>query len=184
MTYVVQRGDTMYEIAKKFGVPLAALIAANSQVKDPDLIYPGQVLNIPAVQGSPTPGPPSGWCTLCLTPLHPKLEPGSVLVNPGIPHVMVALMDMPDPAGWADCEVYTVWIMEEGWTMGGAGHVAAWFDLYPAVKKGFWINHTHPAALCMREHLCVTVENMGHSARPGSTMLFYGHLAQCCRIDP
>ena len=46
-TYVVQSGDTMTAIAKKFGVSLAALEAANPQVTNPDLIFPGQVLTIP-----------------------------------------------------------------------------------------------------------------------------------------
>jgi lysozyme len=46
-TYTVQLGDTMSGIAKKFGVTLAALIRANPQVQNPNLIYKGQVLNIP-----------------------------------------------------------------------------------------------------------------------------------------
>ncbi len=47
-TYVVQSGDTMSGIAQKFGVTLAALEAANPQITNPDLIFPGQVLTIPA----------------------------------------------------------------------------------------------------------------------------------------
>jgi spore coat assembly protein SafA len=47
-TYVVQSGDTMSGIAQKFGVSLGALEAANPQVADPNLIFPGQVLTIPA----------------------------------------------------------------------------------------------------------------------------------------
>lgn len=46
-TYVVQSGDTMSGIASMFGVSLAALEAANPQVHNPDLIFPGQVLTIP-----------------------------------------------------------------------------------------------------------------------------------------
>jgi hypothetical protein len=45
-TYTVQSGDTLYGIARKFGVNLAAITAANNIV-DPSLIRPGQVLNIP-----------------------------------------------------------------------------------------------------------------------------------------
>jgi spore coat assembly protein SafA len=47
-TYTVQKGDTMYLIAQKFGVTLKALIAANPQIKDPNLIFPGDVINIPS----------------------------------------------------------------------------------------------------------------------------------------
>lgn len=46
--YVVQPGDTLSRIARRFGVTLGALISANPQIADPDLIYPGQVINIPA----------------------------------------------------------------------------------------------------------------------------------------
>lgn len=47
-TYVVARCEYMSLIAKRTGVTLAALIAANPQVTNPDLIYPGQILNLPA----------------------------------------------------------------------------------------------------------------------------------------
>lgn len=45
--YVVKPGDTMFEIARMNGVSLAALIAANPQIPDPNLIYPGQTICIP-----------------------------------------------------------------------------------------------------------------------------------------
>lgn len=46
-TYTVVRGDTMYAIARHYGVSLRDLIAANPHVRDPNLIYPGDILNIP-----------------------------------------------------------------------------------------------------------------------------------------
>jgi N-acetylmuramoyl-L-alanine amidase len=42
---VVEEGDTLGGIAIQFGVPLEQIIAANPGI-DPDLIYPGQVLNL------------------------------------------------------------------------------------------------------------------------------------------
>lgn len=47
-TYVVQTGDTLTDIATRFGVPLQELIAANPQVRDPNLIGTGQVIVIPS----------------------------------------------------------------------------------------------------------------------------------------
>jgi len=44
----VRQGDTMTKIANEAGVSLDSLIKANPQVKNPDLIHPGQVLNLPA----------------------------------------------------------------------------------------------------------------------------------------
>jgi len=46
--YTVQPGDYMAKIARQFGVSLEDLIKANPQVTDPDLIYVGQQLKIPA----------------------------------------------------------------------------------------------------------------------------------------
>jgi len=46
-TYVVQAGDTLSAIARKCGVSLDDLLAANPQIKDPASIYPGQQIRIP-----------------------------------------------------------------------------------------------------------------------------------------
>jgi GH24 family phage-related lysozyme (muramidase) len=45
--YSVRAGDTLSEIARGLGVSLDALIAANPQVADPDLIFAGQQINLP-----------------------------------------------------------------------------------------------------------------------------------------
>ncbi len=45
-TYTVQAGDTLFGIARKFGVSVPAIRAANN-LANPNLIKPGQVLKIP-----------------------------------------------------------------------------------------------------------------------------------------
>lgn len=45
--YIVKKGDTLWGIAKRYQVALTALIAANPQIKNPNLIYPGNRVNIP-----------------------------------------------------------------------------------------------------------------------------------------
>lgn len=50
-THTVRSGDTMWAIARQNGVSLNSLIAANPQIKNPDLIFPGQKLNIPGGSG-------------------------------------------------------------------------------------------------------------------------------------
>ncbi|HEY8394522.1 MAG TPA: SafA/ExsA family spore coat assembly protein [Thermaerobacter sp.] len=53
--YTVQPGDTMFLIAQRFGVSLQALINANPQIPNPNLIFPGQVLCVPTGVGAPAP---------------------------------------------------------------------------------------------------------------------------------
>ena len=45
--YTVRSGDTLWGIAKRYGVTLTALIAANPQIKNPNLIYPGDEVILP-----------------------------------------------------------------------------------------------------------------------------------------
>jgi LysM repeat protein len=45
-TYTVQRGDTLFRIAVRFGTTVFALQSANN-IANPNFIYPGQVLTVP-----------------------------------------------------------------------------------------------------------------------------------------
>jgi len=47
--YTVSPGDTMYTIAQIFRVSLDLLIRANPHISDPNLIFPGDVLCVPAL---------------------------------------------------------------------------------------------------------------------------------------
>ena len=50
MTYhTVVKGDTMWRIATRYEVGLSEIKLANPNIKNPDLIYPGQVLTVPTV---------------------------------------------------------------------------------------------------------------------------------------
>ena len=44
--YTVVRGDTMWGISRRYGISLTALIALNPQIKNPNLIYPGQKVRV------------------------------------------------------------------------------------------------------------------------------------------
>ena len=46
-TYTVQIGDTLWGIAKKYHVGISEIVKANSQIKTPDKIYPGDRIIIP-----------------------------------------------------------------------------------------------------------------------------------------
>lgn len=51
-THTVIKGDTMWKVASKYEVGTKEVIDANAQIKNPDLIYPGDILNIPLVSSS------------------------------------------------------------------------------------------------------------------------------------
>ena len=46
-THTVAKGDTMWKVAVKYQIGISEIIAANPQITNPNLIYPGQVLTIP-----------------------------------------------------------------------------------------------------------------------------------------
>ena len=56
--HTVRRGDTLWDIARHDGVTLQALIAANPQIANPNLIIPGQSVHLPGGRhgGSVAPG--------------------------------------------------------------------------------------------------------------------------------
>lgn len=48
-SHTVVRGDTMWKLAVKYQTGTSEIISANPQIMNPNLIYPGQILNIPQV---------------------------------------------------------------------------------------------------------------------------------------
>jgi spore coat assembly protein SafA len=54
MAITVRSGDTLSAIAARNGVSLQSLLGANPQIKNPNLIYPGQQIQIPGHNGEST----------------------------------------------------------------------------------------------------------------------------------
>ncbi|MDX1415622.1 MAG: LysM peptidoglycan-binding domain-containing protein, partial [Candidatus Promineifilaceae bacterium] len=65
------------KIANNLGVSYQALLAANPQIVDPNLIYPGQVLNVPPRNGATEQPAPPGTSSGPAGP--PSQPPGSGL---------------------------------------------------------------------------------------------------------
>ncbi|TDA68846.1 MAG: LysM peptidoglycan-binding domain-containing protein [Clostridia bacterium] len=42
--YVVQPGDTLFRISRRFNIDLDRLVAQDPQIVHPDLIWPGQII--------------------------------------------------------------------------------------------------------------------------------------------
>ena len=72
-THTVQPGDTLSGIAAQSGVSLINLEAANSWIKNPNLIYVGQQVTVPAgspgARPPPRPADPRRWATVTATPM-------------------------------------------------------------------------------------------------------------------
>ena len=58
-THTVQAGDTLSGIAASAGVPLSKVEAANTWIKNPNLIYVGQKINVPDGRSGITPMAPT-----------------------------------------------------------------------------------------------------------------------------
>ncbi|EHQ88834.1 M14 family zinc carboxypeptidase [Desulfosporosinus youngiae] len=52
--HTVKKGETLYIIAKKYGIDLSSLVSANPTIKNPGMIMPGQVINIPSTAAQRT----------------------------------------------------------------------------------------------------------------------------------
>lgn len=93
-TYVVKWGDTLYSIARRFGVTVNAIVAANG-LTNPNFIRVGQVLIIPGGVPGPTPIPspvPGSYVVLAGDTLYRIAAKFGVTVN-----AIVALNNIANP---------------------------------------------------------------------------------------
>ncbi len=51
-SYTVQNGDSMWKIAKQFEIGISEIKNANPQIKNANIIYPGDVLKIPSLDST------------------------------------------------------------------------------------------------------------------------------------
>jgi uncharacterized YkwD family protein/spore coat assembly protein SafA len=51
-TYTVKPGDTLWKISKRYRIGLTEIISANPHFENPDLIYPGDRVNVPTANPS------------------------------------------------------------------------------------------------------------------------------------
>ena len=78
--YVVQAGDSLYKIAKRFSLPLETLIAANPQIADPSVLGIGQQIRIPELPGTI---PYESY----LSPQPPQTLPTESVMPPSFPPI-------------------------------------------------------------------------------------------------
>ncbi len=126
--YTIVKGDTLTKIARRFGVSLKDLIAANPQIRNPDLIFIGDKLTIPIEQESP-PGEPAQ------EPDQQQQEPAPV--PPDESPAPPPLAGTPEAPGvWSGGTLVRVarenaddvWAMVYEWPKGSGQYLAWTFD--------------------------------------------------------
>ena len=110
-TYIVKRGDTLGKIAKQYSVSLQELLEINPQIENPDMIFPGQPINVPRPQGDDL-GDQYQWFEIAKREIGVKEVPG-ILDNPRIIeyHATTTLRATDDEVSW--CSSFVNWCMEQ-----------------------------------------------------------------------
>ncbi|SET16033.1 spore coat assembly protein SafA [Natronincola peptidivorans] len=107
--YIVQRGDTMFNIARRFGVTLQRLIAANPQVADPNVLEVGQRICIP-VPDIPL---PTGIYRVLLTPQIQNVLGATAFVNVPDPTLWISTFGLPKISELGDqWHCYYAWVVD------------------------------------------------------------------------
>lgn len=106
--YIVQRGDSLFTIARKFGITLQRLIQANPQIPDPNVVEIGMRVCVP-IQDTPL---PSGVCHVNLVPMLPEILGGTAFINTNDSTLWVATFGLPAPVQFDDkfC-MYVAWLV-------------------------------------------------------------------------
>ena len=54
MDYIIQTGDTLFVIARRFNTTVSQLLDINPQIPDPDRVVAGEIINLPPKELCPT----------------------------------------------------------------------------------------------------------------------------------
>lgn len=92
--HIVQKGDTLWTIAKKYGVNFDELKKLNAQLSNPDLIMPGMKIKVPAPAGAVKKEMP-----VKEAPIAPSLKPNKEMpVAPSLkPNKEMPVVPVPKP---------------------------------------------------------------------------------------
>ena len=77
----VQHGDSLSAIAQRNGVSLQSLLAANPQLVNPNVIYPGDTINVPGGMGGGNTG--ASATTAAASPSQGGSQPGGMSLSSG-----------------------------------------------------------------------------------------------------
>jgi len=72
--YKIQQGDTLSALARRYGTTVDALMDANQQIKDRDLIYYDRMMNVPGAATPVTVTPPADQGAIAGMPTHDMID--------------------------------------------------------------------------------------------------------------
>ncbi|HTO99901.1 MAG TPA: LysM peptidoglycan-binding domain-containing protein [Anaerolineales bacterium] len=103
-TYVVQPGDTLANIGARYGFSVNQLLAVNPQICNPNVIFVGQTINLPA-SGAYTPVPyPTYYPTAYPTAYPPPCTSTTPCYNP-TPYPTYYVTPVPTSTGFGTLKV-------------------------------------------------------------------------------
>lgn len=112
MYYKVKKGDTLGKIAKVHKVPVPLILAHNQSIINPDLIFEGQLINIPNIQDIPV---KKFQFSKQLTPGDIVAKARSVIGKKIIYKLGAGGMDekyqLPTRDGKCDCSGFVCWVL-------------------------------------------------------------------------
>ncbi len=123
--YVIQAGDTLYFIARRFNIPVNVLLMANPGI-DPYNLMIGQIICVPETPPVPEPGPEI--VTLNPTDITPDSKGVAFIESDA---VTAFVTNVPQPDELPDGEVYKLWVRESG---NGQQVVTTMEEIFP----GYW----------------------------------------------
>jgi morphogenetic protein associated with SpoVID len=98
--HTVVQGDSLWKIGKAWGIPLAAMIAANPQLKNPNILMTGEVVYVPKIKAEPAPAaaeqpPAAGEVPPMEAPLAPMPEAAEGPPAAELPQIPMEMPPMP-----------------------------------------------------------------------------------------
>ncbi len=170
--YTVVPGDTMFRIAQMFRVRLEALVANNPHIPNPNVIFPGDVLCVPALLPIP--------CCVVLRPIGrvPFGTAGTALANfgPGGGQAVSVLATLPLPTFFGNYDGYVATVFFED--IGGFGN-----QLFPTIEDPpTWATRINlPSVVSLSPNVLVTVEPFSTLTGISGPAVLRGSFINCGR---
>ena len=141
-TYTVQRGDTLASIALRHGVSLWSLVQANA-IRNPSLIYVGQVLTIPSGGSATTPTSPAPVASSAERWIDVDLSQQTMTAYEGSTPVRSTLVSSGLPATPTPTGQFRVYVMYVSTTMSGPGYYLTGVPYTLYFYRGYALHGTY-----------------------------------------